>query len=281
MDPRVMPMRDYIANYGPINKLDKEFAVTYFLMRKAGPMKMLSIKKILIIGASIVLIALLPYIIVSGENDAIDSELSEKIISKIYKKYIPVYKKYSGIESLRNLDIIEYNPDSTTLINRSNVSMIRKDYFYKKPEITVLQYILNDTYKQPSDYESREIGPENLVIDEKGKELYLTRIMQEAIVSDQKCYKMRVIPRERKPEHFEGYMYFKKDTLELMLVEGTLGTLPHSLKEYSMKQYFDHVHDLPVMRSGSCVMRYYIPLLQPDRRFVFSIKVINNIPMME
>jgi len=221
-------------------------------------------------------IVLLPYFDLAGENASISVEQSEKIINKIYEKYIPVYKKYTGIESLRKIDIIEYNPNSITLINRSHVSVIRKDYFYKKPEITILRYLIDDDLKRPSDYQSREIEPYHLVLDEQGKNLYLTRIMQSVTVSNQKCYQMQVTPREKTPEHFEGYMYFRMDSLDLYLIEGTLGNLPYSFTEYSMKQYFDHLIDLPVLKSGSCIMRMYIPVLQPDRRFVFSVKVITN-----
>ncbi len=237
--------------------------------------------KSIILNSLIAALVLFPHIDLSGENESIGSELSEQIISKIYKKYIPVYKKYTGVQSLRNIDIIEYNPDSTVLINRTNIAMIRKDYFYKNPEITILRYILNDTRKRPSDYVDKEMGPGNLVIDENGRNLYLTRIRQFATVSNQKCYQMQVIPRQRKSENFEGYMYFDTDTLNLVLIEGTLGSLPYSFTEYSMKQYFDHLQDLPVMKSGSCIMRTHIPVLVPDRRMVFSIKVLNNAPLTD
>ncbi len=155
--------------------------------------------------------------------------------------------------------------------------MIRKDYFYKKAEIRILRFIQNDARKPPSDYIDKEIEPASLVIDENGKNLYLTRIRQFVTVLNQKCYQMQVVPKKKNSEHFEGYMYFNVNTLDLVLMEGTLGSLPYSLTEYSMKQYFDHLKGLPVMKSGSCIMRTHIPLLVPDRRLVFSIKVLSNL----
>ncbi|OHD72054.1 MAG: hypothetical protein A2W19_03685 [Spirochaetes bacterium RBG_16_49_21] len=238
-------------------------------------MKRSAVNKIFIIGI-LSSVVFLPNHKISGQNYPITPERSEQIIDKIYEKYIPVYKKYRGVGSVRNIDIIEYNPNTNTLINRSHVSLIRKDYFYKKSEIEILEYIKNDKVMQPSEYENRIIEIPDPILDENGRKLYLTRITNIAAVSKQKCYQMKVVPRKKTAKYFGGFLYFKMDTLELMLLEGSLGDLPFSFKEYSMKYFFEHEGDLPVLKSGSFIMRTYIPVLQPDRRFVISVNVIES-----
>ena len=226
-----------------------------------------------------IFIVLSPTYILKSQNNSISVDLSEKIIKKIYNKYIPVYKKYSGVESNRSIDIIEYNPGSNTLINRYTVLLVRKNYFYKKPDIEVLQYIKSNTEQRPSDYQSREIEPPVPVLDENGMKSYTAVIMKYAKVLNTKCYQMKVVPRKKNSEHFDGFMYFRTDNLELLLMEGTFGDLPYSIKEYNMKLYYEHINDLPVMKSGSYIIRTYIPVLQPDRRYMFSIKVNNSKPL--
>jgi hypothetical protein len=244
-------------------------------------MKFLNVNKSFILYSIIIFTFFLPSSTLSGENLPVNPETSEKIINKIYEKYIPVYKKYSGVESTRNIDFIEYNPSTNTLINRFHISLIRKDYFSKKSEISILKYVKNDENMRTSEYQSRDIEPVHLVLDESGRSLYLTNITQIVTVLHHRCYQMQVVPKKKTPEHFEGSLYFRLDNLDLILIEGTLGEMPYSFKEYCMKQYIEHVHGLPVLKSGSCIMRIYIPVLQPDRRFVFSIKVVNNTILMD
>jgi hypothetical protein len=215
----------------------------------------------------------------AGQDARVTPEQSEKIIGKIYKKYAPVYKKYEGTLSTRQVDVVEYNPITNQMINRSSASLIRKDYFYKKSEITVLQFTQNDKPMKASDYQSREERPGPQVLDEEGRKIYSARITRNTIVENKKCYQMEVVPWKKSPQLFEGSFYFTRDTLDLVLVEGTVAELSYPLKEFSMKLYFEMINDLPALRSGSFIMRVYIPVLQPDRRFVISVKVLDNKPM--
>jgi hypothetical protein len=222
-----------------------------------------------------VLFVFLPYHKTRGGNFPLSAERSARIINKIYAKYIPVYKKFRGIQSIRNIDIIEYNPNSNTLITRSHVSLIRKDYFYQKPVIEVLDYIENGRTMKPSDYQNKLIDTNGPILDESGRHLYMSRITGVVTVSGQRCYQMKIVPRKRSSKYFEGFLYFKTKTLDLLLMEGTLSELPFSFKEYSMKCMYRRMDALPVLKSGTVIMRTYIPILQPDRRFVLSINSID------
>jgi hypothetical protein len=232
-----------------------------------------------IFGMTALIIVFIQHSELAGLDTTITPEQSEKIIEKIYEKYAPVYKKYEGTQSTRQVDVIEYNPNTNQLVNRSSVSLIRKEYFYKKSEITVLQFTKNDKPMPATDYQSREEQPGPPVLDQEGKNIYSTRITRSATISNLKCYQMEVFPRKKTPLLFEGFFYFKCDTLDLVLVEGTTAELSYPLKEFSMKLYFDMIKDLPVLRTGSFIMRVYIPVLQPDRRFVICVKVLDNKPL--
>ena len=166
----------------------------------------------------------------TGQDTPISPEQSEKIIQQIYEKYAPLYKKYEGTLSTRQVDVIEYNPNTNQLVNRSTVSLIRKEYFYKKSEITVLQFTKNDKPMPTSDYQSREEQPGPLVLDQEGKKIYNSRITRSTTISNKKCYQMEVVPRKKLAQLFEGFFYFKCDTLDLVLVEGTTAELSYPRK---------------------------------------------------
>ncbi|OHD63744.1 MAG: hypothetical protein A2176_14500 [Spirochaetes bacterium RBG_13_51_14] len=216
---------------------------------------------------------------ISAQEAAVTPDQSDKIIERIYEKYAPAYKKYQGVLSTRQMDVIEYNPNNNKLVNRLSVRLIHKEYFYKKVEIMVLEYIKNDKPMRTSDYQGVEVGLGFPVLDDNGRERYMARIIRRTTVNDRMCYLMKVIPRKKTDQYFDGFMYFTCETLDLVMVEGTTAELPYPMKEFSMKLYINHIKDLPVLRNGSSIMRMYIPVLQPDRRFVTSIKVLDSEPL--
>jgi len=258
--------------------LTSKFSQGILFLLKTMDIIMSSINKILILCIA-ALFVFMPYHKTRGGGFPISAERSTRIINKIYGKYKPIYKKFRGIQSIRNIDIIEYDPNTNTLIKRSHVALIRKDYFYQKPKIEVLEYIENGRVMKPSDYQSRLIDVNGPILDESGRHLYLTRITDVVTVSGQRCYQMKVVPRKRLSKYFEGFLYFKIKTLDLILMEGSLGELPYSFKEYSMKCLFRRMGALPVLKTGTYIMRTYIPILLPDRRFVLSINSIDDKPL--
>jgi hypothetical protein len=227
---------------------------------------------VLVIGSSY-------HLSLSVTDFPITPEQSAKIIEKIYEKYLPVYKKYKGVMSKRQIYIIEYNPNTNLLINRSIVSEIRKEYFYREPEVTIVRFVRNDVTMSPGDYQDHLENPLPPIMDEFARENYRTVISSCIMIEDKRCYRMDVIPLKMTTRHFLGLLYFRCDTLDLVLAEGTLARLPSPKKEFCMKIYFGRINGLPVMNNGSYIMREHIPILVPDRRFVINIKVQESTPL--
>jgi len=206
---------------------------------------------------------------------------SDEIIKIIRKKYVPMYKKYNGVISTRNINIKEIDPETDKVVGRSFLSLIRKDYFYKEPEIKVLQYIKNGRKMLESDYKPKKSKPSYRIFDEYGFKNYKTTVVGFKNIKGRRCYKIKILPRENTLRHFKGFLYCAVSDLSILLIEGTLGNTPFPLKEFRIKFFLDHIDDLAVIKSGIVVMRVYIPVILPDRRYISNIQATDNRPMFK
>jgi len=63
-----------------------------------------------------------------GYAAAISAEESQRILTGIFSKYIPIYTKYRGVESSSRNVLREYDPKTNVLKSTAEVVLRRKDY---------------------------------------------------------------------------------------------------------------------------------------------------------
>lgn len=210
-----------------------------------------------------------------GAVEQISPEKSKEIIGKIRSISVPRYKEFSGVESKRNVEVKEYDSSNKLLVTHKYV-VDRKDFFYIMPESKVLKYQKNGKEKKSSEYKELLSEPSYPVFDEKGEQYYETSVVSVQTVDGTKCYKIKVTPKKATDRHFSGYLYYKTDDYEPYMAEGTLGKLPWSLKEFSMRFYFAKENGCPMLKSGVMNAKINVPVLMPNRKIDTTINVIET-----
>jgi len=230
-------------------------------------------KKIMLLGVIMAVIFTQEFAI--GAKEQIAPEKSKEIIEKIRAKNIPRYKEYCGVESKRNVEVKEYDSSNKLIVTHKYVAD-RKDFFYILPESKVLKYEKNGKDKKPTEYTELKSDPTYPVFDEKGEQYYEAAVVSVQIVDGVKCYKVKVTPKQATERHFDGYIYYKTDDLEPYFLEGTIGKLPWSLKEFFMRFYFANEKGYPMLKSGVMNMKVNVPVLAPNHKFDTTIDVIES-----
>ncbi len=206
--------------------------------------------------------------------------LSKKVISRIQDKYIPMYKKYQGIESNQKVEIKTYDSKTSELLSTAHVHLIRKDYFYKEPEVEVLQYIVDGKEEETSKYEPIKSQPGYHVFDENGDIHYKTQVIGYKIIEGQQCYEVSVTPVKATKMHYQGMLYYRVSDLNLVYSSGSIGEIPFPLKELHSDLSIVCMNDLTVISSGIITARLDIPVILPDRRIVSRFTVLKNTPIL-
>lgn len=217
-------------------------------------------------------------------NSAYTSEINalqaRQLIDQLYQKYSPMYNKYRGIESRRNIVMREYDPETNQLLKTVELTIFRRDFFYDKSESQVLNYRENGVEKDPQEFHQREGKPTVPVFDQNGRQNYTLSVDGVTAIKGKNCYKVHVLPLAAGMQYFSGYLYFTTDKLEHILTEGTVGELSFPLKELDIQVNHQLQGDYTAMTSGKFSVRVYIPLVQPDRRFVSEFQVLENKPIL-
>lgn len=217
---------------------------------------------------------------IQGRGLDIPPDLSRKVINRLREKYIPMYKKYQGVESNRQVEIKTYDEKTNKLLHTSNVHLIRKEYFYKKPEVEVIKYVVDGKEKKTSKYKPLKSQPGYHVFDESGDINYETHVVGYKTVAGHKCYEIDVTPKKATQMHYQGKLYYRVDDLKLVLSSGSIGKISFPLKELQIDFVVDFINDLAVISSGVISARIDIPIIFPGRRIISHIKVLKNTPII-
>lgn len=206
----------------------------------------------------------------SGFAENIAPSESERILERVFNKYIPVYNKYRGVESTSRVITQEFDPKTNVLKSTSEVLLHRKDYFYEKPEIKALSLKINGKDTDPSQYRSWETKPTYPVFDNKGRENYLLKVTEKKKVYQKECYRIEVLPRKSTSRHFKGEIYCSVDSLDVVQTVGGVADLEFPIKYLWSDFYFTLVKEIPVVQSGTLKVRVNIPILYPDTLILTS-----------
>jgi len=222
---------------------------------------------------SLALFLLIPSL---GHVAAISPEESDRILTRIFSKYIPIYTKYRGVESTSKNIIREYNAQTNVLKSTSEVMLRRKDYFYAEPEVKVLSFKKDRKDKAPSDYRSRESKPGYLVFDQKGTDHYRLKIMDKQMIGNRECYRIVVSPQKATVRHFKGEIFCAVNTLDVVQTVGGAGKLEFPIKHFWAAFNFTLVNHVPVVQSGTMKVRIDVPVVYPDTMIVTDTTVIES-----
>jgi hypothetical protein len=215
-----------------------------------------------------------------GLAETIPPSESERILERIFNKYIPIYEKYSGVESTSRVISQEYDPKTNAIKRTSEVLLHRKDYFYEKPEIKALSFKINEKETDPSKFRSWETNPTYLAFDKKGRENYLLKVTEKKKILQKECYRIEVLPRKASSRHFKGEIYCTVDSLDVVQTIGGVAELEFPVKYFWSDFYYTLLKEIPVVQSGTIKIRINFPVIFPDTLIVTS-TIISESKLME
>lgn len=211
-----------------------------------------------------------------GSIEAVSPDEADRVLKEIFSKNIDMYHKYRGIESLRNEVISEYEPSTNKLLNVSDITVTRTDYFYEKPVAEVKTFKKDGKVMDPSKCTYIRVMPSFPVFDEKGRDNYDIRITDKKIFNGRECYRVEVIPKKETARHFKGFLYYTVKNLDLVYFEGTLAKLDFPMKSFKIEFNTAMYNGIPVASNGKAVIRVKIPIIYPDTLIVSNITVLEN-----
>ncbi|MBI4765709.1 MAG: hypothetical protein HY787_14070 [Deltaproteobacteria bacterium] len=212
----------------------------------------------------------------SGFAETITPSESERILERIFNKYMPIYEKYRGVESTSRVISREFDPKTNVLKRTSEVFLHRKDYFYEKPEIKALSLKIEGKDTDPSQYRSWETKPAYLVFDKKGRENYQLKTTEKKNIGQKECYRIEVLPRKSTSRHFKGEIYCTVDSLNVVQTVGGVGDLEFPIKYFWSDFYYTLIKEIPVVQSGTLKIRVNLPILYPDTLIVTSTTILES-----
>jgi hypothetical protein len=212
----------------------------------------------------------------AGKTGSIRPEESDHVIALAFDRGIGLYKKYSGVESVRKEVISEYDPETNRLKSVSEVTMKRKDFFYKNPEVEVLTYKKDGKEMDPSKFRIMKSMPLYPVFDEKGRDNYLITVAEKIKYNGRECYRIQVEPRKETSRHFRGNIYITVNSMEMIHTEGTLAKLDFPLKEFHIAINTRRIDDVPVTQTGEVHVRVNVPVFYPDTLIVSTLTTLES-----
>ncbi len=212
----------------------------------------------------------------SADARAIPAGEADRILNRIIDKYSSIYRKYPGIESTSKNIIQEFDPETNELRSTSEVTLVRKDYYYAIPEVKVLSYKKDGKDLDTSKYRSQEAKPSHLLFDEKSGEHYEYKIAEKKKRNGRECYRIEVIPKKETSRHFRGEVFCAVDTLDMVYLSGGAAKLDFPLKDFWMEFHYALTNDIPVAQSGTMKVRVRVPGFYPDTLIVTTITIVES-----
>ncbi len=211
--------------------------------------------------------------------ERITPELSREIIAKLTDKYSKMYDKYAGCRSTRHLEVKWYKPDTMELVKTEKVVYTRWDDFYEDLEYKTLSYEVDGKPADPDDYDPHETKPGIPIFDRRGEKEYLRTVVAVEMVKGVPAYKIQVIPRKPKNEHFKGIVWATVEDLDLIQFQGTAGKFRIGLQDLDV--FFDakDFGDYYCFTAGEARARIAFFIFQPERILHFKWYATDFAPM--
>ncbi|MCK5690909.1 hypothetical protein KAI87_16630 [Myxococcota bacterium] len=197
------------------------------------------------------------------------------LFAQLRAKYSTMYEKYKGIEVKRRSYIQRYDSKTKELVATSEVVVVVQEFFYKKPERQVLEFIKNGKKRDPDDFSSRESDPILPVLDADGANNYSLRVLGHKTVESQDCYELEVLPKEKTKRHFMGKLYVNAQTLDLVLIDGGKADLPFVVDALDFKIYSKEQGELSVPTKTTFRIEIDVPIVFSDVLLVIKTETLS------
>ena len=204
---------------------------------------------------------------VVSETDGLKN-IEDELITKIRAKITPLYKKYDGVECMREIVSKQYDSRNDSYLGGYTVLLRRKEFFYKKAKYKVLKYTKDgkDLALWRYNYSTRK--PAYQPFDPDTDNNYTIKLLGKKAVKNVLCWEFDVIPKKKTSRHLKGNVYFTVNGLNLFYLEGTVADYPIGLASLYMEIYFKKLDDAYVMSNGTYTFVVHIPIFYPHRKFV-------------
>ncbi|HSV97750.1 MAG TPA: hypothetical protein VLM75_12580 [Spirochaetota bacterium] len=193
-----------------------------------------------------------------------------EILAAIRENAVRAYRAYDGVESHRLGRSHIYDSRTGELVESSEVLMIRREYFRRRPEFTALRYIKNGVELPPRKFGYRTREPLHLPFDDDNDLNYNERIVGTAVIEGERCHEVEIIPKRKTTRHFNGRAFFAVNGLALRYLEGTLADNPLGVKSLRLRVHFRSLGEAAVIERGEYLIDVHVPILYPHRRIVHS-----------
>lgn len=198
------------------------------------------------------------------------------LIDRLYQKMVPIYEKYQGVLSIRDISAVSKDPENGEILKTFEAKIERKDHFYKKPDIKALKYKENGKKTKTSKYDTREIEPFYPLFDKNGKAHYDLKLVGNKTISGRKCVKIEVIPKSQTTRHFKGHIFVDPQKLEIVKMTGSPAKLHWAMLHFSFDYHFSSLEGFPVLSHGTVKARVKVPLFVSDNITDYTLKVVSN-----
>lgn len=215
----------------------------------------------------IALLVVFSSFLIYAQSDTIDSMIS---------KYSKVYESNKGILSLRNVKAVSKDPETGALLKRFEVTIERRDHFYKTPDIKALKYSENGAEAETKKYDTREIEPFFPLFDKNAKENYRFETAGNETVEGRNCMKFNVFPQKITARYFKGVIFIDPAKVELVKLKGTLAKPHWAMKQYDFEFIYTTLEGFPVLKKGKVTARVKVFMIISDNITDYEITPVLN-----
>lgn len=194
------------------------------------------------------------------------------VLARIYAHTSASEVLFPGHFSRRQIVRRDYDPDDGALRSTYRVEADVWGWIGEPDRMKVLQCERDGKVAALSECApTLEGDPLYPMFGESGRDYYRLEFVGEVERDDVASYQIRVVPKKETSRHFKGDLFFRKDTLSLLQVDGGLADHPFGLRKLRMRLNFEDRDGRGLLVSGMSDATLYVPLLI-DSRIVTEFK---------
>jgi hypothetical protein len=207
-------------------------------------------------------------LIFSAMMTAAAFSLSGDTVSSLIIREAPMYSRFKGVSSIRESFIREYDSRSGAFLCSKQTVIRRNDFFYRFPEAEVLFYEKDGKGLPVREYTEHLIDPAYPFCDIRAQEHYVFTEGSDAFAGSIPCTTIRVRPKKKTIQHFDGIVYLSKEDGRIVLIDGTLASLPFGVNAFHVRMAFRKTPEGSIPSSGTFEFDVNIPILHPHKRII-------------
>lgn len=189
-----------------------------------------------------------------------------EILARIYANASVAELLFPGHSSRREIVRRDYDTDDGALRSTYVVEADVWGWLGEADRMKVLKCERNGKAVDLSDCEPKLEGdPLYPMFGESGRDHYQLEFVREVERNDVASYQVRVVPKQETARHFKGDLFFRKDTLSLLSVEGGLADHPFGLQKFQLRLDFKDKDGRSLLVSGTSDATLYVLFLVDTR----------------